>query len=115
MSQRAAAAVLALVLGAAGVGATTGPPARQPAVRAGVACVHAYQRLIAPSLRGHVACRYHPTCSHYAIDAMRARGFWTGGALAVRRIASCTARVPMGTVDRVPGASAQAFSDVRAR
>jgi putative membrane protein insertion efficiency factor len=34
-------------------------------------------------------CRFTPTCSQYAIDAIRARGFFTGGALAARRICRC--------------------------
>jgi putative membrane protein insertion efficiency factor len=34
-------------------------------------------------------CRFYPTCSHYAEDAIRARGFAAGWALAAWRIARC--------------------------
>ena len=34
-------------------------------------------------------CRFEPTCSTYAIDALREHGLLRGTALAVRRIARC--------------------------
>ncbi len=34
-------------------------------------------------------CRYQPTCSAYAIDAIAAHGAWRGGWLAVKRIGRC--------------------------
>lgn len=34
-------------------------------------------------------CRFHPTCSQYAIDAIKKHGPWTGGWLAVKRIFRC--------------------------
>ena len=34
-------------------------------------------------------CRFTPTCSQYAIDAIHARGALAGGALAARRICRC--------------------------
>lgn len=34
-------------------------------------------------------CRYWPTCSQYAIEAIEARGAWRGGWLATRRVARC--------------------------
>ena len=39
-------------------------------------------------------CRFAPTCSHYAEDAIRARGALAGSALAVWRILRCN---PFGT------------------
>ena len=35
------------------------------------------------------ACRYVPTCSHYAIEAIGKYGFIKGGWLAVKRIGRC--------------------------
>ncbi len=36
-----------------------------------------------------VSCRYLPTCSEYALDAVRVYGPWRGAWLALRRIARC--------------------------
>jgi putative membrane protein insertion efficiency factor len=35
------------------------------------------------------ACRFEPTCSHYAEAALLRFGFWRGSWLAARRIARC--------------------------
>jgi putative membrane protein insertion efficiency factor len=34
-------------------------------------------------------CRFHPTCSEYALDALRKHGFIKGSALAAWRIVRC--------------------------
>jgi putative membrane protein insertion efficiency factor len=34
-------------------------------------------------------CKYHPTCSQYAIDAFRAHGLFKGGLLAAWRLLRC--------------------------
>jgi uncharacterized protein len=47
----------------------------------------AYRGLISPVLPG--SCRYRPTCSAYALDAVRRFGAVRGGLLAVRRLARC--------------------------
>lgn len=49
--------------------------------------VRAYQVAISPLLPA--SCRYHPTCSHYAIEALEKHGALRGGWLAVKRIARC--------------------------
>lgn len=47
----------------------------------------AYRYLLAPVLpRG---CRYAPSCSLYALEALQRHGAITGGGLALRRLASC--------------------------
>jgi uncharacterized protein len=46
-----------------------------------------YRRWISPLLPP--ACRFHPTCSEYAADAIAAHGPLRGLALAVRRLARC--------------------------
>lgn len=61
--------------------------------------VRAYQIVLSPLLPA--ACRYHPTCSHYAIEALEKHGARRGGWLAVKRIARCHPFRP-GGFDPVP-------------
>lgn len=37
----------------------------------------------------HFNCRYYPTCSQYAIEAIEEYGFFRGWYLAIRRIIRC--------------------------
>ncbi|MDE3144052.1 MAG: membrane protein insertion efficiency factor YidD [Bacteroidota bacterium] len=46
-----------------------------------------YQYVISPSLGPK--CRYTPTCSQYAIEALKKYGLFKGGWLAIKRISSC--------------------------
>ena len=46
-----------------------------------------YQYVISPWLPA--ACRYTPTCSHYAVKALQVHGPIKGGYLALKRILSC--------------------------
>jgi putative membrane protein insertion efficiency factor len=48
-------------------------------------------------------CRFHPTCSSYALDAVRTHGALKGLALAGWRIARCSP-LTSGGIDPVPGA-----------
>lgn len=47
------------------------------------------------------SCRFRPTCSQYAMDAIRRFGGWRGSILAVRRILKCHPFHP-GGYDPVP-------------
>ena len=49
--------------------------------------IRGYQLLLSPLLGNN--CRFHPTCSEYAIEAIRAHGVARGLWLAVRRIGRC--------------------------
>lgn len=46
-----------------------------------------YRRFVSPLLRTN--CRYLPTCSEYAQDALQHHGFVRGSWLAVRRVGRC--------------------------
>ena len=52
-----------------------------------IGAIRVYQKVISPWLP--MACRYTPTCSQYAVEALRKYGALKGGWLAVKRIASC--------------------------
>jgi putative membrane protein insertion efficiency factor len=51
------------------------------------AAIRAYQLLVAPVLPR--SCRYHPSCSHYAAEAIGRHGPWRGLGLSVRRLLRC--------------------------
>ena len=46
-----------------------------------------YQKAISPLLPPR--CRYSPTCSEYAIQAITKHGPWRGGKLTIKRVFSC--------------------------
>lgn len=46
-----------------------------------------YRVTLGRFMGGH--CRFHPTCSQYAIDAINKYGAWKGAWRAVKRIARC--------------------------
>ena len=63
-----------------------------------------YQHTVSPALAVAApmcGCRFAPTCSHYAQDALREHGVLRGLALTVRRLAKCGPWHP-GGLDPVP-------------
>ncbi|MHC1558260.1 membrane protein insertion efficiency factor YidD [Actinomycetospora sp. C-140] len=86
-------------------GPSTTPPGapdgerRSPAVRALVAVLRFYQRWISP-LFGP-SCRFYPSCSAYAIGALRVHGVVIGAGLTLVRVAKCAPWHP-GGLDPVP-------------
>jgi putative membrane protein insertion efficiency factor len=50
--------------------------------------IRIYQLTLSPLL-GNNKCRYNPTCSHYAIEAIEEWGPITGTYMAVKRILRC--------------------------
>lgn len=73
-------------------------PARRRAARA-AAAVGLYQRFVAPALPAQ--CRFHPSCSAYARQALLRHGLAKGLALASRRLLRCHPWHP-GGLDPVP-------------
>jgi uncharacterized protein len=58
-----------------------------------------YQKLVSPNLRPN--CRFQPTCSSYALEAVQRHGVLRGGWLAIKRIGRCHPLRPGGH-DPVP-------------
>ncbi|HYN39529.1 MAG TPA: membrane protein insertion efficiency factor YidD [Rhodospirillales bacterium] len=58
-----------------------------PAARLLSVPVYAWRWLLSPVLP--LACRYAPSCSAYAIEALRRHGALAGGLLALRRLSRC--------------------------
>ena len=52
-----------------------------------IALLRLYRRFVSPLLPP--ACRFEPSCSQYAEEALRVHGFARGLALVVRRLARC--------------------------
>ena len=52
-----------------------------------LAPIRLYQWCISPLLPS--ACRFDPTCSHYAVEALKVHGPWRGLGLASRRLLRC--------------------------
>ncbi|GAE89248.1 membrane protein insertion efficiency factor YidD [Acetivibrio straminisolvens] len=50
--------------------------------------IRLYQRWISP-LKAAPSCRFYPTCSQYAIDAVSKYGIIKGGFMAIKRILKC--------------------------
>ncbi len=67
--------------------------------RALILGVRGYQVVLSPVLGG--SCRYYPSCSAYAIEALERHGALRGAWLAIRRIGRCHPFRP-GGFDPVP-------------
>ncbi len=64
-----------------------------------LALIRAYQWVLSPILGSN--CRFHPSCSEYARQAVQRHGALRGTWLAVRRLGKCHPWHP-GGVDHVP-------------
>jgi hypothetical protein len=65
------------------------PPSRSGRFLGAVlaAPIHLYRRVISPAIPRR--CKYEPTCSRYAVEAIRAHGPLRGLVLAVWRVLRC--------------------------
>lgn len=64
-----------------------------------IALLRFYRYAISPMLGRN--CRFHPTCSEYAIEAMQRHGALRGGWMAAKRVGRCHPFNP-GGYDPVP-------------
>ncbi|NOT00562.1 MAG: membrane protein insertion efficiency factor YidD [Phycisphaerales bacterium] len=72
--------------------------------RIAIAAVLVYQAIVRPFLIG--TCKYCPSCSAYAIEALSRFGFLRGAGLALRRLARCHP-FAIGGIDPVPSGADQ--------
>lgn len=61
--------------------------------------IRMYRYLLSPFIGWH--CRFHPSCSYYAIKAIQVHGLWKGTYLSLRRLLRCHPWHP-GGIDHVP-------------
>ena len=62
-------------------------PTLNPAARLAISLLHVYRLLLSPWFANR--CRFHPSCSHYAEEAIRTHGLLRGSYLALRRLGRC--------------------------
>lgn len=65
-----------------------------------LSCIRFYQRVISPL--SPARCRFVPSCSEYALEAVSRHGVAYGGWLAVKRLFKC-GPWHAGGIDHVPG------------
>ncbi|MDX5929858.1 membrane protein insertion efficiency factor YidD [Acidiphilium acidophilum] len=75
-----------------------------PQTRALRGAVRAYQLIASPVLGGQ--CRFYPSCSAYAMEALAVHGAARGSLLAAKRVFRCHPWHP-GGIDPVPPADPQ--------
>ncbi len=74
-----------------------------------IAPIKAYRKFISPLKKP--CCRFYPSCSQYAIEAIDKHGVIKGGGLALYRILRCNP-FSAGGVDPVPGTYAEENTEV---
>jgi putative membrane protein insertion efficiency factor len=80
-----------------------------PLARLARAVIRLYQICISPLLGAN--CRYYPSCSAYALEAVEVHGAWRGTWFAARRIARCHPW-HAGGYDPVPAVASKARPSV---
>jgi uncharacterized protein len=69
------------------------------AARSLIAAIQAYRIALSPFVGHH--CRFHPSCSHYAMECIRLHGALRGTLLTMRRLLKCHPWHE-GGIDHVP-------------
>ncbi|GAB1399636.1 membrane protein insertion efficiency factor YidD [Aminivibrio sp.] len=69
--------------------------------------IRGYQIVVSPWLGDN--CRFYPTCSQYALEALSLHGFFRGSLLAVKRICRC-APWSDGGYDPVPLPASRSYT-----
>ncbi|MEU7586380.1 membrane protein insertion efficiency factor YidD [Micromonospora sp. NPDC049204] len=87
----------------------TSPRASTTGAKVLIAPIIAYRRWISPALPAR--CRFYPSCSAYAQEAVARHGALRGAALAVRRLLRCHPFHP-GGYDPVPEPGGRRRADV---
>lgn len=79
---------------------------RNPSIveRAVTSLIRGYQLAISPMLPA--SCRFYPSCSEYALEAVKIHGVAGGGILAIKRLCKCHPWNP-GGIDLVPQATSR--------
>ena len=77
-----------------------------------IGLIRIYQLFVSPLLGP--SCRYFPTCSEYAIEAVKIHGIFKGSFLAIRRVLRCHPGCPGGH-DPVPEKTIKPSSDERVK
>ncbi len=75
-----------------------------------VGLVRLYQRTLSRLLPS--TCRFQPSCSQYAVEALERHGFWRGLGLSLRRLLRCHPFHP-GGYDPVPPVASRGESEER--
>lgn len=78
-----------------------------PAAAALSGLVYTYQYTLRPFIGAN--CRFEPSCSHYALDALRQHGAGRGSLMAAKRVLRCNPWTP-GGYDPVPVPTASSVS-----
>lgn len=94
------------------------PAAPGVTARVLLAGVRGYQWLVSPALHAlagpGAGCRFSPSCSHYACEALLTHGAISGTVLAARRILRCNPWGPSGA-DPVPPRPSSCANEARSR
>ena len=75
-----------------------------------IGLIRLYQRTLSRLLPN--VCRFQPSCSEYAVEALQRHGLWRGSRLALRRLAHCHPWHPGGD-DPVPESASLATHAAR--
>lgn len=65
-----------------------------------IAMIRVYQKYISPAFPPR--CRFSPTCSQYAVEAISKYGAWKGGWMTLRRLLRCNPFYKGDYFDPVP-------------